>query len=59
MSGQKFTSSDATSLLPDDLPGLKNIYIYSDLRQSHEFSKNKEMQMVFTTEELLEVAIES
>ena len=60
MSGLKFTLSDATSLLPDDLPGLKSLKkLYSDLRQSHEFSENEQMQMVFTTEELLEVAIES
>ena len=58
MSGMKFTLSDATSLLPDNLCGLKKC-IYSDLRQSHEFNKNEQMQMVFTTEELLEVAIES
>ena len=49
MSGQKLTLSDATSLLPDDLSGLKK-YIYSDLRQSHEFSENEQMQMVFTIE---------
>ena len=48
MSGQKFTLFDAKLLLPDDLFGLKNIY--SDLSQSHEFSKNEQMQMVFTTE---------
>ena len=58
MSGMKFTLSDATSILPDDLCGLKT-YIYSDRRQSHEFNKNEEMQMVFTTEEFLEVALES
>ena len=28
MSGQKFTLSDATSLLPNDLSGFKYIYIY-------------------------------
>ena len=49
MSGQKFTLSDATSLLPDDLSELKK-YIYPNLKQSHEFSENEQMQMVFTTE---------
>ena len=34
-------------------------HIYLDLRQSHEFNKNEQMQIVFTMEELLEVAIES
>ena len=58
MSGLKFTLSDATSLLPDNLSGLQK-KLYSDLRQSHEFSKNEQMQIVFTTEELLEVATES
>ena len=58
MFGLKFTLSDETSLPPDDLSGLKN-YIHSDLRQSHEFSKNEQMQMVFATEEFLEVATES
>ena len=40
--------------------GLKN-NIYSGLRQSHEFSGNKQMQMLdgVTTEEFSEVAIES
>ena len=58
MCGLKFTLFDAISLLPDNLSGLKK-YIYSDLRQSHEFGKNEQMQMVFTTEEFLEVATES
>ena len=57
MSGQKFTLSDATLFLPDDLFGLEKIY--SDLRRSHEFSENEQMQKVFTTEKFLEVAIES
>ena len=50
MSDLKFTLSNATSLLPDDLSGLK---------KSHEFRKNEQMQMVFTTEEFLEVATET
>ena len=33
--------------------------LYSDLRQSHDFSGNEELQTVFTTEEFLEVVIES
>ena len=57
MSSQKFTLSDATLFLPDDLFRLEKIY--SDLRRSHEFSENEQMQKVFTTEEFLEVAIES
>ena len=52
MSALKFTLSDVTSFLPDNLPGLKKNY--SDLRQSLEFRENEQMQMVF-----LEVAIES
>ena len=32
---------------------------YSDLKQSHKFRKNEQMQMVFTTEEFLEVATEN
>ena len=32
---------------------------YSDLRQSHEINENEQMQMLFTTEVFLEVAIES
>ena len=61
MSNLKFTLSGTTLLLPDDLSGLKlkYIYIYSDLQQSHEFSRNGQMQMVFTTEEFLEVATEN
>ena len=58
MSDLKFTLTDATSLLPDDLSGLKK-RLYSDLKQSHEFSKNEQMQMVFTTQEFLEVATEN
>ena len=58
MSGQKFIFSDVTSLRPDDLSGPKK-YIYSVLRLSHEFSENAQMQMVFTTEQVLEIAIES
>ena len=58
MSGLKFTLSDATSLLPADLSGLKK-YIYSNLRQSYRFSENEQIQMLFTTEELLGEAIES
>ena len=49
--------SDATSLQPDDLSGLKKLY--SDLRQSHEFSENEKIQMMFTIEEFSEIAIES
>ena len=41
MSGLKFTLSDAKSLLLDNLAGLKK-YIYSDLRQPHEFSENEQ-----------------
>ena len=55
MSSLKFILSEAASLLPDDLSGLE-IYIYIQ-RQSHEFSENQQMKMVFTTEEFLEVAI--
>ena len=60
MSGLKFTLDEGTSFLPDNLSGLKK-YIYSGLRQSHEFSGNKQMQMLdgVTTEEFSEVAIES
>ena len=57
MSGLKFTLLDVTSFLPDNLLGLKKSYL--GLRQSHEFSGNEQMQMVFTTEEFLVVAIES
>ena len=56
MTDLKFILSDATSLLPTIYLGLKKIY--PDLRQSHEFSENERMQMVFTMEELLDVAIE-
>ena len=52
MSGLKFTLSDTTSLLSDDLSRLKKNYIQT--RQSHEFSENEQMQMVFTTEKFLE-----
>ena len=57
MSGLKFTLLDVTSFLPDNLFGLKKSYL--GLRQSHEFSGNEQMHMVFTTEEFLVVAIES
>ena len=46
-----------TSLLPENLPGLKNIY--SGLRELHELTENEQMQIVFTTKQFLEVAIES
>ena len=49
--------SDITSLLPDNLSGLKKD-LYSGLGQSHQFSRNEQMQMVFNTEQFLEVAIE-
>ena len=58
MFGLKFTLSDVTSFLPGNLPGLKKI-IYSGMKQSHEFSGNEQMQIVFTNEQFLEVAIES
>ena len=58
MSGLKITLSDVTSFLSHNLPGLKK-KLYLGLRQSHEFSGNKQMQMVFTAQEFLEVAIES
>ena len=58
MSGLKSNVlSDVTTFLPDNLSGLK--ILYSDLRQSHEFSGNEQMQMVFTTEQFLEVVTES
>ena len=57
MSGLKFTFSGVTPFLPDNLPEVKKA-IYR-LRQSHEFSGNEHIHMVFTTEEFLEVAIES
>ena len=59
MSGLEFTLTDATSLVPDNLPGLKKLY--PDLMQSHahKFSKNEQTKMAFTTEEFLEVATES
>ena len=58
MSGLKITLSDVTSFLSHNLSGLKK-KLYLGLRQSHEFSGNKQMQMVFTAQEFLEVAIES
>ena len=57
MFGLKFTLSDVTSFLPDNLPGLKKNYAQAWGNQSHKFSGNKQMQMMFTTEEFLEVAI--
>ena len=51
MSGLKFTLSDTTSLLSDDLSRLKKNYIQT--RQSHKFSENEQMQMVLTTEKFL------
>ena len=57
MSGLKFTSLDITCILSDNLSGLKKLY--SDLKQSHKFSGNKQMQMLLNTEESLEVGIES
>ena len=33
--------------------------LYSGLRQSHEFSRNEQIHMVFTAEEFSEVAMES
>ena len=56
MSGLMFTLSGVTSFLPDNLSGVKKLYL--GLRQSHEFSGNEQMQMVYTTEPFLEVAIE-
>ena len=58
MSALKFTLSDVTSFLTDNLSGLKK-KLYSGLRQSHELSRNEQMQIVVTFEEFLEVAIES
>ena len=58
MSALKFILSDVTSFLTDNLSGLKK-KLYSGLRQSHELSRNEQMQIVVTFEEFLEVAIES
>ena len=59
MSGLKFTLSDVTSFLPNNLSELIKIIFSSGLRQSHEFSGNEQIQMVFTNEEFLEIAIKS
>ena len=52
ISGLQLTPSDVRSFLPDNL-------LYLGLRQSHEFSGSEQMQMVFTTEQFLKVAVES
>ena len=57
MSGLNFTLSKVTSFLPDNLSEPKKLY--AGQRHSHEFSGNDQMQMVFNTEEFLEVALES
>ena len=57
MSGLKFTLSKVKSFLPDNFSGPKKLY--SGQRQSHELSGNDQMQMVFNTEEFLEVSLES
>ena len=57
MSSLNFTLSKVTSFLPDNLSEPKKLY--ASQRHSHEFSGNNQMQMVFNTEEFLEVALES
>ena len=58
MSGLKFTLSDVTSFPLDNLSGLKDLH--PGLRQSHKLIyENEQMQMVFLTEQFLEVVIES
>ena len=59
MSGLKFTLSlhFTNHFYQTICLGLKKLY--SDLRQPHEFSENEQMQMAFTTDEFLELAIES
>ena len=56
MSGLKFTLSDVKSFLQDNLSGLEKNHFQA---WGNHVSGNEQIQMVFTTEQFLEVAIES